>query len=301
MKKIIPFKKDIIFKTNLAEITSISLEHTLHKEDEQLVTGEFIISGNYKISDNSINVDGFSYNLPFDINIDEKYETSKIEIDIDDFYYEIVNNNILSVNIDIIIDKLEDKPLIEIHEDKKIENEEEKEVSKEVLKDEEQSGEEIRSIENETNDLFDEFLSTSIEENSNEQERCIENENIENEEFENNYDEEDLRKKNKNIEMKITKKEKKVEKKELKEEKIMKEQIMSNSANQIKSIFTTFDSDSETYATYKVYLVREGDNLESIMQKYEIDREALSYYNDLNDLKIGDKLIIPTVSHAQVQ
>ena len=29
MKKIIPFKKDITFKTNLSEITSISLEHTL--------------------------------------------------------------------------------------------------------------------------------------------------------------------------------------------------------------------------------------------------------------------------------
>ena len=29
MKKIVPFKKDINFKTNIAEITSISLEHTL--------------------------------------------------------------------------------------------------------------------------------------------------------------------------------------------------------------------------------------------------------------------------------
>ena len=38
MKKIIPFKKDIIFKTNLAEITSISLEHTL-KISEKIVNG----------------------------------------------------------------------------------------------------------------------------------------------------------------------------------------------------------------------------------------------------------------------
>ena len=30
MKNIIPFKKDVIFKTNISEITSISLENTLN-------------------------------------------------------------------------------------------------------------------------------------------------------------------------------------------------------------------------------------------------------------------------------
>ena len=54
MKKIIPFKKNIIFKTNLAEIVSISLEHEIKKEDME-VKGNFIISGSYKISESSVN------------------------------------------------------------------------------------------------------------------------------------------------------------------------------------------------------------------------------------------------------
>lgn len=292
MKKIIPFKKDIIFKTNLAEITSISLEHSLHKQDDELITGSFIISGNYKISDNSINVDSFSYDLPFDINIDDKYDISAIEIDIDDFYYEIINNNILSVNIDVCLDKIEDKPLIEdVKEDV------------EESKDEELVTNDTRETANAALDLVDDLLNVDtqtnkveeqetkpiIEEERNieEDERCIEDEddNITNIEIE-------------KTELQNKKTEVKIEKQELKEEKIMKEEKVNNSEIQIKSLFTTFDNETETYSTYKVYLVREGDNIETIMQKYAIDRETLGYYNDLNDLKIGDKLIIPTVSNA---
>lgn len=40
MKKIVPFKKDINFKTNIAEITSISLEHTLK-------VGNFTVDGDF--------------------------------------------------------------------------------------------------------------------------------------------------------------------------------------------------------------------------------------------------------------
>ena len=281
MKKIIPFKKDIIFKTNLSEITSISLEHSLHKESEYLITGEFIVSGNYKISDNSINVDAFSYNLPFDINIDDKYDTSKIDIDIDDFYYEIVNDNILSINIDVLIDKLEDKPLIEdirvletdpimsniIVEDNNIENIETK-------KDEKSDIEEVKQEKIVENDYDDKrCIEDEIEEEKGETTDLIIENSIQN---------------NKNIE---------IEKKEMKEEKIMQEQTINND-NQIKSLFMTFDNEVENYSTYKVYLVRENDSIESIMEKYSIDRETLSLYNDLNELKIGDKLIIPTINNA---
>ena len=105
MKNIIPFKKDVIFKTNLSEITSISLENTLSLENDTL-KGEFIISGDYKVSDRSTTVEPFDIRLPFEISIDDKYDTKSATIDIDDFYYEIVNNNVLSVSIDVLIDKL---------------------------------------------------------------------------------------------------------------------------------------------------------------------------------------------------
>lgn len=277
MKKIIPFKKDIIFKTNLSEITSISLEHSLHKENEYLITGEFIVSGNYKISDNSINVDEFSYSLPFDINIDDKYDTSKIDIDIDDFYYEIVNDNILSINIDVLIDKLEDKPLIE--DIRIVENE--PIISNTIVEDNNMETIETKKAEK---IYIEELKQEKIIENDPDDKRCIEEETKET----SNLIIENSVQKNENIQ---------IEKKEMKEEKIMQEQTINND-NQIKSLFMTFDNEVENYSTYKVYLVRENDSIESIMEKYTIDRETLGLYNDLNELKIGDKLIIPTINNA---
>ena len=73
MKKIIPFKKEIIFKTNLAEITSISLEHSLKKQGDHLIAGSFSLNGEYKITDTSTNTEVFSYDLPFDIHIDDGF------------------------------------------------------------------------------------------------------------------------------------------------------------------------------------------------------------------------------------
>jgi len=48
-----------------------------------------------------------------------------------------------------------------------------------------------------------------------------------------------------------------------------------------------------------VYIVREGDTIDSIMSKYKITRDLLNEYNDLNELKLGDKLIIPEILDAK--
>ena len=100
MKKTIPFKKQLTFKTNVSEITSISLENTL-KNNDKSVEGELIISGTYKITDTSISVDNFEFKIPINIEVDDKYILEDVIIDIDDFYYEIINSNILEVNIEI--------------------------------------------------------------------------------------------------------------------------------------------------------------------------------------------------------
>ncbi len=198
MEKIVSFKKDIVFNNNLAEITSISLEHTLHLEKENLISGDFILSGDYKMSEASVNVDHFSYNLPFDINVDDRYILDDVTVDIDDFYYEIINNNILSVNIDVKLDNLK-------------ENE--------------------RALDEVVDEVID-MKPVEIEEIS---------------EVEDNI-----------------------------------------------SLFSSMDS-KETYTTYKVYIVRQGDTLEEIMKKYMIGRDELEKYNNINDIKINDKLIIPAV------
>lgn len=108
MKKIIPFKKEISFNTDIYEISSISLEHNLKVKESNLISGEFIVSGTYKQTETSVNTEPFEYNLPFDISIDKKYNTDNVTVDINDFYYEVNNKN-LSVDIEVAIDNLEEK------------------------------------------------------------------------------------------------------------------------------------------------------------------------------------------------
>ena len=92
MKQIIPFKKELLFKTKVSEITSISLEHTLNIKQEDLISGEFHINGDYKMTEGSINREKFDFKIPFDIALDSRYDMNSIVIDIDNFYYEIINN-----------------------------------------------------------------------------------------------------------------------------------------------------------------------------------------------------------------
>lgn len=240
MKKIIPFKKDVLFKTNLSEITSISLENTLNINNDT-ISGDFIISGEYKISDSSKTVEPFTLNLPFEIVIDNKYDTSGAIVDIDDFYYEIINNNTLSISIDVLIDHLSEKLLIDELPTYDIE---------EVSLPEDETKEEI----------------IKEEDHAMEEERCIEEE-IE-EPLETNQP---------------TLDDKREESKEEIEDKI-------------NSIFNNNTFDSDVYVTYNIFIVREGDTLESIMEKYNITEEELKKYNDLSDIKLGDKLIIPSTN-----
>ncbi len=213
MRKIIPFKKDIELETNIAEISSISLEHTLKLKEENLVSGEFIVSGTYKITEASLNVDPFEYKLPFDISIDKKYDTTNIDVDINDFYYEIINNQILEVNIEVVLEGLEEKS-----------EEEERILTEEKI-------ETLNENEEETN-----------QKETNTQENIEENREID---------------------------------------------------TNVKSIFNDLD-ENERYSIYKVHIVTENDTTESIISEYDITREELEAYNDLTDLKIGDKLIIPS-------
>ena len=206
MKKVIPFKKEIIIRDNLAEITSISLEHHLDIKDYSVV-GDFDITGSYKMNLSSTTTEDFSYNLPFEIALDERYILTNAIVDIEDFYYEVVNDRILSVNIEVAIDNLEEK---------------EEEIY-------------IMDFEQKDDMIGDNIVDEDIIE-----ERCIEEE------------------------------------------------------NPIPNVFNSI-SDIETYKSYTVYIVRENDTLESILNKYAITKEDLESYNDLSEIKIGDKLIIPNV------
>lgn len=66
--------------------------------------------------------------------------------------------------------------------------------------------------------------------------------------------------------------------------------------NNITNITNTIINNENKYYTYKIYILREGDTVDQVCNKYNISKEELSLYNNLNDLKIGDKIIIPEVN-----
>ena len=109
MKKVIPFEKEIEFKTMVSSITSISLEHTLRVKEDNLISGYFIVDGTYKMTQASQIDEEFSYKIPVDIEIDNKYDTTNVIIDINDFTYKILYNEKLLLNISLSIDALVEK------------------------------------------------------------------------------------------------------------------------------------------------------------------------------------------------
>ena len=209
MKKTIPFTKDITFKTKIGEITSISLDNDLMLKGEDLISGNFYISGSYKMLETSTILEEYSYKIPCEIGISEEYDTFDSSIDIDDFYYEIIDDEILRINIVVAIDNLKKKEKEEKREEKVLEDKDETEL---------------------------------LDEN-----RCIE---------------EEIEKPNISfLEVK---------------EKVKKE--------------------TDNYLTYKVYIFKDGDSIEDVLEKYKITKEDLENYNNLEDIVPGVKLVIPSIN-----
>lgn len=234
MKQIISFKKELPFKTKVSDITSISLERDINVEDDGIVTGMFHITGDYKMNEGSINREEFSFELPFDITLDPRYDTKTVKADIEDFYYDIMNNDTLKVNIDLFI---------------------EAEYLPEPIKEDIKEIEEISEV-REKPEIVD-ILSVSDKENNKEAEKEIGNEP----QFE-----------------------------EVTVEELPREEDDGDEIG--TDLFSNLD-DTETYVTYYVYIVKEDDNIDKILNKYGITKEELEDYNDITNIKVGDKLIIP--------
>ena len=102
MNCIIPFTKDIKFKSNIAEILSISLEHDYTANPEEIL-GNFIVSGDFKSHEVSINKEHFEHVLPFSVNLTTKIDTESVDFEIEDFTYDVIDNDTLRVNIEYSI------------------------------------------------------------------------------------------------------------------------------------------------------------------------------------------------------
>ena len=102
MNLTIPFTKDIKFSSNISEILSISLEHE-YTVNELGVLGNFIVSGEYKTHEVSVNKENFEKVLPFSVDLTTKIDTDSFDFAIEDFTYELIDKNTLKVNIEYSI------------------------------------------------------------------------------------------------------------------------------------------------------------------------------------------------------
>ena len=108
MNLIIPFTKDIKFNSSIAEITSISLEHD-YTVNDGVILGNFIVSGDYKSHELSVNKEHFEYVLPFSVELTTRIDRNSVDFSIEDFTYEIKNNDTLEVRIEYSVNALEEK------------------------------------------------------------------------------------------------------------------------------------------------------------------------------------------------
>lgn len=260
MKKIVPFNNVLDFDTDVCEITAISLEHNI-KSDSDLISGEFYIMGEYKITDGQLEREKFDFVLPFDIALGTNYDRSTLVIDIDDFRYEIIDRNKLKVAIDLYIDG-------------------------EVLPEEEIIMDREESLLDECDDIDNDYFD---DEDISEEELDEEDEELE----------EELDKEDDEVEQVLI-----TERIDLLDEMLDKDEgvnemdttniNINNNSNDKIDIFNNNSEDK--YVTYRVYRVMDNDTVDKIMEKYEITKEELSKYNDLDMIKPGDKLIIPSIS-----
>ena len=269
VKKIIPFRKDLEFNTPLYEVTSISLEHHLTKKTDTLISGNFIISGDYKQTESSENKDPFNFTLPFDIALATKIDLDDMLLDVDDFYYE-TGKNTLKVNIDLLLDATE------IGEPEK-----EKEDRENI------NGKDVDSIDsntyndNEASRVPDEFNDVNYKKPQLENlPNSLDNSGVSLDDIQNDNFMDSIN--NDNVSDNGT-------------SNIVNSNININenqNINENNNLFASFET-ADTYTAYRVYLIKEDDTIDTILKKYNVTKDDLSAYNDLSDIKYGDKIIIP--------
>ena len=239
MKTIIPYEHDIKFDTKIAEITSISLEREDKLTDTEIV-GDFIISGDYKVHSISVNKEQFKYRLPFSIELSDNLIRDSISYDVSDFTYDIKDNNILTVKIEMTLNAEEVEPEpVEVIEDMPVDSLQ-------------------RGPEESTTEISPE-LDAELTSMINSQKEETNNIPITNSEITTTDNSTNLTDSSKDI-------------------------IMNNVTNT-----------ANTYITYNVYIVKDNDTIDTICNTYNVSKELIQEYNDIHDLKTGDKLLIPEI------
>ena len=242
MKKNLKIERELLFKNNIKEITSISLDSD-YKINNSVIEGNFIIEGDYKIHEVSINREKFNFKIPFKLELDKDIDEETIKLEIINFEYDYRKDELL-VNIEYNVTG--DRKDIFVFEDKESLDEFMKNKEVEVISD---RIELLEEVVNESNELNEEIKKDIPK--------------LKPEVIEENNKIEEIRNDDK------------------------KEIIASD------EIINKIDKPKDNFITYQVYKIKENDTLESIVLKYKTTIDELKEYNDLTNVSINDKIIIP--------
>ena len=70
--------------------------------------------------------------------------------------------------------------------------------------------------------------------------------------------------------------------------------------NEMNSIFNNFSEKDEKFVSYYVHIVRENDNIDTICLKYGVSVEKIKEYNNIDQIALGSKIIIPYIVNEAV-
>lgn len=317
MRKVISFDKELEFKTMIGEITSISLDQDLSFQDESTVSGELVVSGKYKLTAASRLEDDFLFHLPMEIVLTERLDSQTRNVTIEDFRYEVEDNDILLCHIDLLVEGVE---IIDDVESDSSDSRENVSLSTDSSTDDiidsshdvsiknESSTDEISSVESTLLDSSssgssqreESFIDVTPVISSNVSDKSVDvdvnisvNNNV-TDTADTNTNVNTNTNINSNAIANSSSNASSTAIIETADTKDLKDQDESDG---VGSLFSSFKDSDETFATYSVYIFRANDTIEMIMDKYQVTKEELESYNDLSSLTIGSKVIIPTHIH----
>ena len=98
MKESFKIEKELLFKHNIKDITSISLDRD-YKVDNNVVNGNFLVNGEYKVHELSLNKEKFNFKIPFKYELNNDIDSNSINVEIINFVYDYSKDELI-VNIE---------------------------------------------------------------------------------------------------------------------------------------------------------------------------------------------------------
>lgn len=264
MKENFEIEKELKFNSNLAEVLSISLEEKHEVENNKLI-GHFIVSGEYKIHEISLNKEKFNFKIPYEHEITSDIDENTLNVEISNFIYDSDKESLyVTIDYEVVGDR---KDILLFDDEENLE---------EFLK-----SREVEVIMDEVIDEIDESLEKNIEEIK--EEKVIK-------------DLEAMIEENNDIVVEKIEKKSEKESEENREVDESLEPETRNMEDAKKELLNSVNVGDDNFITYQIHIVKETDTLETILVKYKMSLDELKEYNEFNNLSLGMKLIIPIVN-----